>query len=321
MRVLVTGGAGFIGSCIVDRLVERGHDVTVLDNFSTGRLERVHPAATVLRCDLRSPELGRVVGGARPDVVVHAAAQASVTYSVAAPSEDADVNVLGTVRLLASCAPAGVRTVVYISTGGAAYGDTDVLPTPEDHALLPTSPYGVSKVSAELYVRCLGALHGLRTVTLRLANVFGPRQDPAGEAGVVAIFTSRLLRSERCMIYGDGRQTRDFVYVGDVADAVVRAIDHPAAVGAMNIATGTETTIVDLHRRLARIVGVNLAPAHAPARPGELRRSVLSVARASRAIGWQASTPLDLGLTQTVEYFMRRTACVEPASLPEGAHS
>jgi UDP-glucose 4-epimerase len=321
MRVLVTGGAGFIGSCIVDRLVERGDDVAVLDNFSTGRLERVHPAATVLRCDLRSPELGCVVGGARPDVVVHAAAQASVTHSVAAPLEDGDVNVLGTVRLLAGCADAGVRTVVYISTGGAAYGDTEILPTPEDHPLLPTSPYGVSKVSAELYVRCLGSLHGLRTVTLRLANVFGPRQDPAGEAGVVAIFTSRLLRGERCLIYGDGRQTRDFVYVGDVADAVVRAIERPEAVGAMNIATGTETTIVDLHQRLARIVGADVLPVHAPARPGEQRRSVLSAARASRAIGWQASTPLDLGLTRTVEYFVHRSPSVEPAPLPERAHS
>ena len=303
MNVVVTGGAGFIGSHVVDRLVDRGHGVVVLDNLSTGRRERVHAAASMHVCDLRSVNAMELITQVRPDVVVHAAAQASVVRSLVEPLEDAEVNVLGTVRLLQACASARVQRFVYVSTGGAAYGDTDVIPTPEDHPLRPTSPYGVSKVSAEHYAHCFGPLYGLRTVTLRLANVYGPRQDPADEAGVVAIFASRLLQGHDCVIHGDGGQTRDFVYVGDVADAVVEAVHSREATGPINIATGTETTINVLYERLAQVMGLARAARHDDARAGEQRRSALSPARARLLLGWAPATPLEVGLARTVAHF------------------
>jgi UDP-glucose 4-epimerase len=306
-RALVTGGAGFIGSHVVDRLVEAGHRVTVLDNFSTGRRALVHPRARIERYDLRRRGLSAVVAKARPEVVVHLAAQASVPRSVAAPLEDADVNVLGTLRLLDAAARAGTRAFVYISTGGAAYGDTEVIPTPEDHPLRPSSPYGVSKVSGERYVECMGALSGMRAMTLRLANVYGPRQDPSGEAGVISIFAKHLLAGEPCTVYGDGEQTRDFVYVGDVADAVVLAIDEPTAVGAVNVSTGNEVSINTIYDLLAAAVGTTARSSHAAPRPGEQRRSVLSPTRARQVLGWVPKTTLETGLGVTVEYFRRGT--------------
>jgi len=213
--------------------------------------------------------------------------------------------VLGTIALLESCRRAGVPRAVYISTGGAAYGDTDVLPTPEDHPIRPASPYGISKVTAERYLEVWAALTGASGLTLRLANVYGPRQDPAGEAGVIAIFASRLLSGVRCVVNGDGDQTRDYVYVGDVADAVALAVSSPDAVGIANIGTGIETTVNDLYRRLARLTNVRGDAEHAPAKPGEQRRSVLDATRAKSLLGWSATTPLDEGLTQTVAWFRK----------------
>ena len=305
MKILVTGGAGFVGSHVVDRLLDDGHAVEVLDNLSTGRRERVHSNARLHVCDLRDARLDEVIATTRPDAVVHVAAQAAVSRSVLDPRFDASVNVLGTIALLEACRHASVRRVVYISTGGAGYGDTDVLPTPEDHPIRPSSPYGVSKVSAERYVDCWAGLTGGRALTLRLANVFGPRQDPAGEAGVVAIFTSRLLAGERCLINGDGEQTRDYVYVLDVADAVVRAVVTPAAVGAANIGTGVEKTVNDIYRELARLTGVTAPAQHGPAKPGEQRRSVLDAARAKKLLGWSAATSFAEGLRQTVAWFRK----------------
>ena len=305
MRILVTGGAGFVGSHVVDRLLEDGHAVEVLDNLSTGRRERVNAKARLHVCDLRDGRLDEVVATTRPDSIVHVAAQAAVSRSVLDPRFDASVNVLGTIGLLEACRHASVRRVVYISTGGAGYGDTDVLPTPEDHPIRPSSPYGASKVSAERYVDCWAGLTGGRALTLRLANVFGPRQDPAGEAGVVAIFTSRLLAGERCLVNGDGEQTRDYVYVLDVADAVARAVVTPDAVGAANIGTGVEKTVNDIYRELAQLTGVTVPAEHGPARPGEQRRSVLDATRAKKLLGWSAATPFGEGLRQTVAWFRK----------------
>jgi len=236
---------------------------------------------------------------------VHVAAQAAVSRSVADPRFDASVNVLGTIALLESCKRAGVQRAVYISTGGAAYGDTDVVPTPEDHPLRPASPYGVSKVTAERYLEVWVGLTGARGLTLRLANVYGPRQDPAGEAGVIAIFTSRLLAGASCVVNGDGEQTRDYVYVGDVADAVARAVASPEAAGIANIGTGAETSVNELYRRLARLTDARREAQHAPAKPGEQRRSVLDATRAKSLLGWSATTTLDEGLTQTVAWFRK----------------
>jgi UDP-glucose 4-epimerase len=305
VKILVTGGAGFVGSHVVDRLLEEGHAVEVLDNLSTGRRERVHPNARLHVCDLRDARLDEVVATTGPDAVVHVAAQAAVSRSVLDPRFDASVNVLGTIALLEACRSAGVRRVIYISTGGAGYGDTDVLPTPEDHPIRPSSPYGVSKVSAERYVDCWAGLTGGRALTLRLANVFGPRQDPAGEAGVVAIFTSRLLAGDRCLVNGDGEQTRDYIFVLDVADAVARAVVTPDAVGAANIGTGVEKTVNDIYLHLAQLTGVTVPAEHGPAKPGEQRRSVLDASRAKKLLGWSAATPFGEGLRQTVAWFRK----------------
>jgi UDP-glucose 4-epimerase len=301
VRVLVTGGAGFIGSHVVERLLADGHAVDVVDNLSTGRRERVTAAARLFVCDLRSARLDAALAAARPDAVVHLAAQAAVPRSVADPRFDASVNVLGTLGLLDAARRAAVRRVVYISTGGAVYGDTDVLPTPEDHPTRPASPYGVSKLAGERYLECWAGLTGTPTLSLRLANIYGPRQDPHGEAGVVAIFAARLLAGAECVINGDGEQTRDYVYVEDVANAVARALAYADVTGVVNIGTGVATSVNDIYRRLARAVGVTSPARHGPARPGEQRKSVLDAARAKAVLGWTASTPLDVGLAKTVE--------------------
>ena len=303
MKTLVTGGAGFVGSHVVDRLLADGHVVDVVDNLSVGRPERVDRRARLHVCDLRSPRLDAVVATVRPEVLVHVAAQAAVARSVIDPLLDASVNVLGTIALLEAGRRVGVRRAVYISTGGAAYGDTDVLPTPEDHPTRATSPYGVSKVAAERYLECWAGLTGASTITLRLANVYGPRQDPKGEAGVVAIFSHRLLLGEACLVNGDGEQTRDYVYVGDVAEAISRAVARPDATGIVNVGTGRETSVNELYARLARIAGVTRPADHGPAKPGEQRRSLLDASRAKALLGWTPATALDDGLARTFADF------------------
>lgn len=308
MRVLVTGGAGFIGSHVVDRLLQHGDEVRVVDDLSTGRRELVNRAARFQRCDIRSRRLPRLLAAWRPDAIVHAAAQASVSRSVADPDFDASVNISGTLGLVRAAGAAGVRTFLYISTGGAAYGDTSVVPTPEEHPVVPSSPYGVSKTAAERYVECFGPLLDMRTLVLRLANIYGPRQNPQGEAGVIAIFADRLLRGEACLINGDGGQTRDFVYVEDVAEGVLRGLARADATGVINIGTGIETTINDIYARLARAAGVARPAEHGPAKPGEQRRSALAAARAARVLGWTPATALDEGLERTLASFKTSSA-------------
>jgi len=303
MRVLVTGGAGFIGSHVVDRLLADGHAVHVVDNLSTGRRAQVNPAARLHVCDIRSRALDDAFAAARPEAVVHAAAQTAVGRSVADPLFDASVNVLGTLAVLEAARRARVGRAVFTSSGGAGYGDTDVLPTPEEHPARPASPYGVAKVAGELYLDCWAGLTGGRALALRLANVYGPRQDPRGEAGVVAIFAARLVAGQECVVNGDGEQTRDYVYVEDVADAVARGIAYPDVSGVLNIGTGVATSVNELYRRLGRIAGVARAPRHGPARPGEQRRSVLDATRAKAQLGWTAATPLDEGLQRTIAWF------------------
>ena len=299
MKILVTGGAGFIGSHVVDRCVEAGHGVAVVDDLSSGQRQQVNAAARLHVVDIRTPALDDVFRGEAPEAVVHLAAQASVGRSVANPLLDAEINVLGSLNLLECARRAGTRRFVYISTGGAGYGDTDVVPTPESHPTRPVSPYGTSKVAAELYLGCWEALHGLSGVVLRLANIYGPRQNPHGEAGVIAIFTDRLLRGEPCLINGDGLQTRDYVYVGDVAEAALRALERPQVTGPINIGTGVETTVVALFEALRAAFGHGQSR-HGPARPGEQRRSLLDASRARQVLGWTARVGLDEGLRRTV---------------------
>ena len=300
LNILVSGGAGFIGSHVVDALVDAGHRVVVVDNLATGRRENVHPRATLHVVDIRDPELGKVVDAVRPAVVVHAAAQISVSRSMADPMTDASVNVVGTIALLEHCRRAAVRRVVYISTGGAAYGDTDVIPTPESHPARPASPYGISKVSGERYVELWRSLNDRESVILRLANVYGPRQSPEGEAGVVAIFTERARDGQTCIVNGNGNQTRDFVFVGDVARAVHRAVEQPDLEGTFNIGTGQETSVNQIVAGLRAVMGNALKVAYGAAKPGEQRRSVLDPRLAQARLGWKASTPLAEGLELTV---------------------
>ena len=308
MRVLVTGGAGFIGSHVVDRCIEAGHDVAVVDNLATGCRRRVHADARLYEVDVRDPELARVFRAERPDAVVHHAAQAEVRRSVDDPRFDADVNIVGSVNLFECCRRYEVTRVIYASSGGAAYGDTEVVPTPEDHPARPASPYGVSKVTAEHYLACWGGLYGIRGLAFRYANVYGPRQSPAGEAGVVAIFAHHLLAREPVIINGDGLQTRDYVYVGDVADANLAALHQPDAAGVVNLGTGIETSVVDLFEQIRRVVGVAAEPRHGPPKLGEQRRSALDNRLAGRLLGWAPRVPLGEGLRRTVDHLSRELA-------------
>jgi UDP-glucose 4-epimerase len=313
MKVLVTGGAGFIGSHLADRLIVAGHEVVVLDDLSTGHVERLNPAARFYQMDIQSPWLDELFKIERPEAVLHEAAQASVRRSVEDPAFDASVNVQGTVTLLQASVRHGVRRFVFASTGGALYGDADVIPTPEDYPTLPVSPYGASKLAAEVYLRTFQALHGLSYAALRYANVYGPRQDPHGEAGVVAIFAQRLLSGETARINGDGKQTRDFVYVGDVAEANVRALTSDA-VGSFNVGTGAETDINTIFQLLKRLGGNNQPEVHGPPMPGEQRRSVIDARKIDKVMGWRPETSLEAGLDATVRYF--RAALPARAAAP-----
>ncbi|TME74412.1 MAG: NAD-dependent epimerase/dehydratase family protein [Chloroflexi bacterium] len=295
MKVLITGGAGFIGSHVADRLLADGHDVVILDDLSTGGVEHLQANARFYQMDLGSPWIDELFRIERPEAVVHQAAQASVRRSVEDPVFDAGVNVLGSAALLQASVRHGVRRFLFASTGGALYGDADVTPTPEDYPTLPVSPYGAAKLSAEVYLRTFNALHGLSYAALRYANVYGPRQNPHGEAGVVAIFARRLLSGEKARINGDGRQTRDFVYVGDVAEANARAL--------FNVGTGIETDINTIFQTLKRLTGSNQPEEHGPPLPGEQRRSVVDARKIEKTLGWQPKTSLDAGLDATVRYF------------------
>jgi UDP-glucose 4-epimerase len=314
LKVLVTGGAGFIGSHVAERLVAAGHDVVILDDLSNGHVENLQPNARFYQMDLHSPWMDELFRIERPEAVVHQAAQASVRRSVEDPVFDAGVNVLGTAALLQASVHHGVRRFLFASTGGALYGDADLTPTPEDYPTLPVSPYGAAKLSAEVYLRTFNALHGLSYAALRYANVYGPRQDPHGEAGVVAIFTRRLLSGEKTRINGDGKQTRDFVYVGDVAEANARALVSDV-VGSYNVGTGIETDINTIFQVLKRLTGSNQSEEHGPPLSGEQRRSVVDTRKIEKVLGWKATTSLESGLDATVRYFREapRAAVAAPA--------
>jgi UDP-glucose 4-epimerase len=296
MRAVVTGGAGFIGSHVVEALLARGDEVHVLDDLSRGSRANVPGGATLHEADIRAPDA--VFETVRPELVVHLAAQADVRVSVERPGYDADVNVIGTLRILEAARPHGAQ-VVFASTGGAIYGECDG-PAPETAERRPLAPYGTSKLCGEEYLATWNRLYGTRHVSLRFANVYGPRQVPHGEAGVVAIFMGLLASGGTPTIYGDGRQTRDYVYVGDVTRAVVAAIG--TAGGVYNVGTGVETSVVDLYAAIQRAAGVEREPAYAETRLGELQRSVLDASLASRDLGWQPERSLADGLAETWEW-------------------
>jgi len=309
VRTLVTGGAGFIGSHLADALLAAGHDVAVVDDLSRGRRAQVPEAARLHTVDVRSPELHALLREERPEVVFHQAAQIDVRRSISEPLLDTEINVVGMVNLLQACAGAGVRRVVFASSGGAIYGDTEQVPTPEEHIAMPASLYGAAKLCGEAYGGVYAQLYGLEFLSLRYANVYGPRQDPHGEAGVVAIFARKLLSQETPVINGDGTQSRDYVYVGDVVRAnLLAAAADRAALGAYNVGTGRETDVNALFALLRDAAGVRGEASHGPAKPGEQRRSCLDASRAARVLGWSPQVGLEDGLRTTVEFFREMAA-------------
>ena len=302
MRVLLTGGAGFIGSYVAEGLLQGGHEVAVVDDLSTGTRENVPKEATFYEADIRSG-CADIFRDFEPLALCHQAAQMDVRRSVREPDFDAEVNILGTVRLLQTCTEYGVKKVVFASTGGAVYGEQQIFPAPEDHPLYPVSPYGVSKLAGERYLHYYSVEFGLPYVALRYANVYGPRQDPHGEAGVVAIFCGNLVRGRTSTINGGGEQTRDYVYVEDVARANVLALENEVPSGAYNIGTGVETSVNRLYHLLLEISARDLPPRHGPSKPGEQLRSCVDPALAGRSLDWHAQTGIRTGLEETLLSF------------------
>jgi UDP-glucose 4-epimerase len=303
--ILITGGAGFIGSHIADALVARGDRVLVLDDLSSGRRENVPAEVDLHVLDIRSDEAAALVEDSGIDVLIHQAAQMDVRRSTEDPGFDAEVNVLGTLNLLSAAVAGGVRQVLFASTGGAIYGDQELFPAPEEHPTRPLSPYGVSKLACERYLYYFHREHGVDVTCLRYANVYGERQNPHGEAGVVAIFLDRLLAGNACTINGDGRQTRDYVHVSDVVRANLAALGRPGF-HTYNVGTGVETTVLDLYGELARVVDSSLEPRHGPAKPGEQRRSVVDATRLRSELGWSEPLTLAAGLERTARWFANR---------------
>jgi UDP-glucose 4-epimerase len=305
MRALVTGGAGFIGSNVVDALLARGDEVTVIDDLSTGRRANLDGAiaggAELVEADIRDAEaVTDIAKRARPEVVFHLAAQIDVRKSTADPAWDAAINVGGTINMLQAARAADARRFVNTSSGGAIYGEAQILPAPEDHPVAPEAPYGLSKFCAEHYCQIFGRMYGTSTVSLRYGNVYGPRQDPLGEAGVIAIFCGRALSGDNPTVFGDGLQTRDYVFVGDVVDSNLAAADRDVT-GPINIGTGVETNVLELVEALRPLAKGAFEAEHAPPRLGEVNHIALDTTRAREELGWQSRVPLDEGLRRTFE--------------------
>ena len=304
MKIVVTGGAGFIGSHIADAFIAKGHEVHIIDDFSTGRKENVNPKATVHQLDIADPKAAALISKLKPDALNHQAAQMDLRRSVEDPLLDARINIIGFLNLLEACKNSGVKKVIFASSGGAVYGDKEPLPASEDHPTEPLSPYGVSKKTGELYLAYYHAAFGMPFIALRYSNVYGPRQSSKGEAGVVAIFISQLLAGKSPLINGDGKQTRDYVFVKDVVRANVAALESNY-IGPLNIGTGKETDVVTISELLRQGLKSNIVAVHGAAKIGEQRRSCLNTSLARDLLGWQAEVPLRTGLEQTIVH------CVE----------
>lgn len=303
-KVLVTGGAGFIASHIADRYISEGYDVVVVDDLSSGKVENLNPKAVFYKIDIRDKGISAIFEKERPEIVNHHAAQMDVRRSVSDPVFDAEVNILGMLNLLQNSVRYGAKKFVFASSGGAVYGEQDIFPAPESHQTNPVSPYGISKLAGEKYLFYYKEVHGLDYVALRYANVYGPRQNPHGEAGVVAIFTTKLLKGEQPVINGDGRQTRDYVYVRDVVEANWQATIRDFC-GPVNIGTGVETDVNELFMNLVKLTGSDAKEVHGPAKAGEQKRSVIDNRKASDVLGWRPKVELDEGLRETVEFFKK----------------
>jgi UDP-glucose 4-epimerase len=302
MTILVTGGAGFIGSHVVDAYIAQGHDVIVVDDLSSGSKQNLHPKAKFYQMDILDENVERVFREHSIDVMNHHAAQMDVRRSVADPKFDARVNILGGLNLLETARKHSVKKVIFASTGGAIYGEQDYFPADEEHPTRPLSPYGITKLATEKYLYFYKEVHGIDYVVLRYANVYGPRQNPHGEAGVVAIFAQKMLKGEQPIINGDGRQTRDYTYVADVVRANVLALSYSSS-NTFNVGTGIETDVNTLFHQLKSYLNPHCAERHGPAKPGEQLRSVISYAKIHQHLGWRPEVSLAEGLRQTAEYF------------------
>jgi len=305
VNILVTGGAGFIGSHLADAFIKAGHFVTIVDDLSMGKRENVNVDAEFYQLDVRSEHLRNVFRDDQFDAVVHQAAQMDVRKSVTDPMFDASVNIIGTLNLLEMCREYNIKKVLFSSTGGAIYGEQERFPADEEHPLRPISPYGIAKLSIEKYLYYYHAVHGLNYISLRYANVYGPRQSPHGEAGVVAIFTSKMLAGEQPLINGDGKQTRDYVFVDDVVKANLLALQYDGS-GIFNVGTGVETSVNEIFGLLRSITGAKCEEQHASAKQGEQQRSVIDTKLFEKKFGWRPGTQLREGLARTVEYFKRQ---------------
>lgn len=305
MKILVTGGTGFIGSNIVDGFIAEGHEVIVVDNLSTGKKDNINEKARFFNIDIRDPGLTDIFKTEKPDVVSHHAAQIDVRKSVEHPIDDAMINILGTINVLKNCKEFGVKKVIFASSGGAIYGDVDRLPASEDLPANPISPYGITKRCGELYLEFYKMTYSLDYIALRYGNIYGPRQDPHGESGVVAIFIQKMSIGEAPTIYGDGEQMRDYVYVGDVVEANILALKSKKN-GYYNIGTGIGTSVNKLFTVLSKVLQFNKKAVYGPGRKGELYRNYLDPSKAKKDLGWSAKTPIDIGLAKTVEWFERQ---------------
>ncbi|MCK4404512.1 MAG: NAD-dependent epimerase/dehydratase family protein [candidate division Zixibacteria bacterium] len=304
MKILITGGAGFIGSNVADRFIQEGHKVTIIDNLSTGVESNVNQKAKFYKADIRSAVIDKIFERTKPDVLCHHAAQIDVRKSVADPIFDAEINIVGSLNLFDACVKHRVKKVIFASTGGAIYGEQDYFPADENHPANPLSPYGVAKLTIEKYLLFYRETYGIDFVSLRYANVYGPRQNPFGEAGVVAIFTERILTDKETVINGDGTQTRDFVFVGDVVESNLLALKYLKS-DIFNIGTGIETDINCIFRLLKKTTGSKQKEMHDPPKPGEQQRSVLDCSKAKRLLRWKPRYSLKKGIAKTVEYFKK----------------
>lgn len=306
MRILVTGGAGFIGSHVADAFVAAGHEVSILDDLSSGKRENLNPRAQFFPLDVQdSSGVADLIRRVRPEVLCHHAAQMDVRRSVADPVFDARVNLIGLLNLLEHGRQYGLRRVLFASTGGAIYGEQDVFPAPETHKTEPVSPYGVAKLASERYLFFYSVAYGISYAALRYANVYGPRQNPHGEAGVIAIFAEKLLRGDEPIINGDGTQTRDYVFIGDLVRANVMALTAEFS-GALNLGTGVETDVNAIYHQLRALCGSPAPERHGPAKPGEQQRSAIDSTLARRVLGWRPDVGLEEGLRKTVAFFRDR---------------
>lgn len=304
-RVLVTGGAGFIASHISDRYISEGYDVAIVDDLSSGKAENLNPKARFYKIDIRDKGISDVFEKERPDIINHHAAQMDVRRSVFDPAFDADVNILGMLNLLQNSVQYGVKKFVFASSGGTIYGEQEVFPALESHPTNPLCPYGISKLAGEKYLFYYKEVYGLNYVALRYGNVYGPRQSPHGEAGVVAIFTTKLLKGEQPVINGDGKQTRDYVFVKDITDANWQATVRNFC-GPVNIGTGKETDVNEIFTKLVNLTESGTKEVHGLPKAGEQRRVLLDVNKARKVLGWKAKMSLDEGLRETVDYFQKR---------------